>query len=104
MRSYIHLTGRSLGLEKRMRKTMGLILALGFVLAAPAVQAADAHPAHRHRQHRTPGTARPTGSAPAAESLLPTLTPYTRSGEGNNNGLSRDPDDCATGCIGGNAD
>ena len=28
--------------------------------------------------------------------------PYAHPGEGDNDGLSRDPDDCMKGCIGGN--
>ncbi|MGO8739351.1 hypothetical protein [Rhodoblastus sp.] len=93
-----------------MRKRIGFALALAFILSASAAQAAEAgsaHPRH-HRQYRP--TSR-TESRPHAatqpqpeQSLLPSLTPYARSGEGNNNGLSRNPDDCATGCIGGNAD
>ena len=30
------------------------------------------------------------------------LKPYAHPGEGDDDGLSRDPDDCMKGCIGGN--
>jgi hypothetical protein len=89
-----------------VRKTIEIAVALGFILAASAALAAEGGSA-RHRHHRpahadvrTQHTVQPQPE----ESLIPSLTPYARSGEGNNTGLSRDPDDCATGCIGGNAD
>ena len=96
--------------EERMRKRIGFALALAFILSASPARAAEAgsaHPRH-HRQYRptseTERRPRPAVQPQPEESLLPSLTPYARSGEGNNNGLSRNPDDCVTGCIGGNAD
>ena len=93
-----------------MRKRIGFALALAFILSASPARAAEAGPAHprHHRQYRptseTERRPRPAVQPQPEESLLPSLTPYARSGEGNNNGLSRNPDDCVTGCIGGNAD
>jgi hypothetical protein len=93
-----------------MRKMIGPATALGLVLAASAAPAANAgsalHHAHRHERaaQAADRPARRAVQPQPDEPLLPTMTPYTRSGEGDNNGLSRNPDDCATGCIGGNAD
>jgi hypothetical protein len=88
-----------------MRVPFGAALALSFILVASAANATEnAAPHHRHTGHHP---ARPAAhqapavqhQAPAADA--PALTPF-RPGEGNTNGLSRDPDDCDTGCIGGN--
>jgi hypothetical protein len=42
----------------------------------------------------------PAGSPPPATN--PMFKPYAHPGEGDDDGLSRDPDDCMKGCIGGN--
>jgi hypothetical protein len=44
-----------------------------------------------------------TVATPAATTAQPFLRPYPE-GRGDTDGLSRDPDDCDRGCIGGNPD
>ena len=63
------------------------------------------HTIHHHyvaRKH-TPG-APPIVQQRQAEPPVtnPMFQPYANPGEGDDNGLSRDPDDCMKGCIGGN--
>ncbi len=93
-----------------MRKTILPFMALGAVLMATAAHATERDALQRHhpRHHRvTPHSGRrphtevqPQASPP----LIPSMTPFKHPGEGDNTGLSRNPDDCDTGCIGGNPD
>jgi hypothetical protein len=88
-----------------MRIPFGSALALGFFLVASGATATENAAAHRHRtghrsaqpvEHQTPAV-----QNHATPPNGPALTPF-RPGEGNTNGLSRDPENCDTGCIGGN--
>jgi hypothetical protein len=58
---------------------------------------------HHHLDHTPPA---PIAQRPGEESAPPQTNqlfkPYAHPGEGDNDGLSRDPDDCMKGCIGGN--
>jgi hypothetical protein len=65
--------------------------------------AAPRHHRHgRHAMHAAP--------APTSQRLFPAspdrfyspFAPYAHPGDGDNDGLSRDPDECNKGCIGGN--
>lgn len=92
-----------------MRLSAIAALALGVILAAPiAANADDATPSHHHiyhRPYRAAGTVQPSSAAqvPAepASSFFPRMAPYPP-GQGDTDGLSRSPDDCNKGCIGGN--
>ena len=44
--------------------------------------------------------AEPVESAPPQTNKM--FSPYAHPGDGDSDGLSRDPDDCNKGCIGGN--
>ncbi|HVO32278.1 MAG TPA: hypothetical protein VMU17_00080 [Elusimicrobiota bacterium] len=101
-----------------MKKIIGLALALGFVLVAPAANAVEhattqpktAHP-HKHHHHarqavepQTPARPPVVVEEPAPPPAGLAVRPYSQPGEGNNDGLSRDPDDCNMSCIDGNPD
>jgi len=98
---------------------LALAASLTTPLAALA-QTAEA-PLHHHQVHRfhgphhtvhhrftTHGQAAPVAQRPgeAVETPSPPANqmfkPYAHPGEGDDDGLSRDPDDCMKGCIGGN--
>jgi hypothetical protein len=91
-----------------VKYSLGLAVALTIVASAAAAieNAPGRHHRHHHRHHHTtqPATNRP---APAAQNgnldrIRSPLKPYPHSGDGDNDGLSRDPDDCNKGCIDGN--
>jgi hypothetical protein len=90
-----------------VKYSLGLAVALTIVASAAA--AVENAPVRHHRQHERHHTTQPATSppAPAAQNGNPDtirspLTPYPHPGDGDNDGLSRDPDDCNKGCIGGN--
>ncbi len=89
-----------------MRIAIALAITLGAFAVLPVV-AASAEPAepvphHHHHKHRHPvehaphRAEHPTALGPAPE------TPGVRSPPHEGDGLSRDPEDCDMGCIGGN--
>jgi hypothetical protein len=82
------------------------------VLAASTAWAAENAASRHHRHHGrhvTHSAPAPTAKrrVPAAESgsvdRFQSFKPYAHPGDGNNNGLSRDPDECNKGCIDGNS-
>jgi hypothetical protein len=89
-----------------MRRYLGLVFALTIVTSVPAASqntpAPQNAPVPRHHAVQ-PAKKR---HAPAAENVPQGIhrpfTPYPHSGDGDNDGLSRDPDDCNKGCIDGN--
>ena len=92
-----------------MRSIACLGIAMCVVLAASmgwAIEdAASGH--HRHGRHVTHAAPAPTSErrVPAAQSGSQNrspFTPYAHPGDGDNDGLSRDRDECNKGCIGGN--
>jgi hypothetical protein len=93
-----------------MQRTILLFMTLGVVLMAPVVQAAEQKSLDRHHQRHHRATTETDRRPPAPSQsqasppLVPSMTPFKHSGEGNNTGMSRNPDDCDTGCIGGNPD
>jgi hypothetical protein len=101
--------------EIPMRIAIALAIALvavSPVAAAPSDPAAEPPP-HPHRHHQRHHAVRPAPAAsahpnPRAETNTPAPAPEWPGfkpypfGEGDEEGLSRDPDDCAKGCIGGN--
>jgi hypothetical protein len=84
-----------------------LVLAFTFAIGAAAVPAgADeggaARPPSRRPAHR-PAVEQPAPAA-APQSTSPfgsMFRPYAHPGDGDDDVLSRDPDDCNKGCIGG---
>ena len=95
----------------RLSAATALALALGVILIGPTAKAMEDAPVSHHHRHHHKGHAAPhaveTPSAQhrapaAAEPNGPSLKPYAHPGDGDNDGLSRDPDDCNKGCIGDN--
>jgi hypothetical protein len=92
-----------------MKGLLRMAVVASTVLAAPFA-CANEGAAHRHRVHHPAHRgaaiepARPAAIAPpaAVAPAAPSFTPDGHSGEHGNDGLSRDPDDCNKGCIGGN--
>jgi hypothetical protein len=87
-----------------VKYSLGLAVALTIVASAAA--AVENAPVRHHRHHHATQPAT-NPAAPAAQNGNPDtirspLKPYPHPGEGDNDGLSRDPDDCNRGCIGGN--
>ena len=90
-----------------MRSNACLVVAMCAVLAVSAAWATEsAAPRHqRHARHVTHTAPAPTSErrVPAAQGApLNWFKPYAHPGDGANDGLSRDPDDCNKGCIDGN--
>jgi hypothetical protein len=80
-----------------MRNSTRLGIALGVTLAALAGCTPANMPATQQPAAQNPAVATP---APVASG--PLLRPYLE-GQGDTDGLSRNPEDCDRGCIGGNA-
>jgi hypothetical protein len=88
-----------------MKSSAGLVVAVCAVLAGSAARAENTATRHHHQgRHPTHAAPAPTTkpSLPPAQSGNSQGRPYAHPGEGDNDGLSRDPDDCMKGCIGGN--
>jgi hypothetical protein len=87
-----------------MRAFATAALAVGVILAAPAYDGATPiykHRVHAHHAYRSIQTEKiERGSTPAPGFFL-RIAPY-QPGQGDTVGLSRNPDDCNKGCIGGN--
>lgn len=84
-----------------MRNSIRVGIALGALVALAACAPENAPAAHQAvSELQTPAL---VTSAPAAAQpwLMPYPTPYPE-GQGDTDGLSRDPEDCDRGCIGGN--
>jgi len=96
-----------------MRSNACLLVAMGAVLAASTAWAAENATSRHHRHHGRHVTH--TAPAPTSERRVPAaesgaldrfhspFKPYARPGDGNNDGLSRDPGECNKGCIDGNS-
>ncbi len=95
-----------------MGRSIALAAFIGLVLSASSAAATstDAPRPHRHRHFQ-----REIGNAPRAESRVPgeearprrVVEPSTRDNpgdQGSEDGLSTNPDNCNTGCVGGNPD
>ncbi len=99
-----------------MKYSLGLAFALAIAASSAAAQDAPASKnapvAHHHRHHHHTARSAATRPVPAAQSgtlgpIRPPIGPYhhgpyPHTGDGDNDGLSRDPDDCNKGCIDGN--
>ncbi len=85
-------------------------IALTFAALLSASLAASAQTqqptVHRHPHHHHYVAAPPAASTEPVESAPPQINqmfrPYAHPGDGDSDGLSRNPDDCNKGCIGGN--
>ena len=111
------LTRVQLGLciqEDELRLSAAVALALGVILAAPiaanAYEGTTSIHKHQFRAHHAykavqTGKIEPRSTAQipaeAAPSFFPHIAPNLR-GQSDTDGLSRNPDDCNKGCIGGN--
>ena len=98
-----------------MRRYLGLAFALAIVTSVPAASQnapASKPVAHHHRHHHHTAQRAATRPVPAAQNgtlgpIRPPIGPYLHgpyphTGDGDNDGLSRYPDDCNKGCIDGN--
>jgi len=90
-----------------MRSNACLVVAMCTVLAVSTAWATESAAPRHHRHGRHVTHAAPKRPVPAAESgpvdtFHSPFKPYPHSGDGDNDGLSRDPDECMKGCIGGN--
>ena len=91
-----------------MRSNLCLLVAMWAVLAASTAWAAENATSRHHRHHGRHVTH--TAPAPTSERQVPTAAvdrfqpfkPYAHPGDGDDDGLSRDPDECNKGCIDGN--
>ena len=88
-----------------MKSYARLAVAMCAVLAVSAAWAESTAPRNRHHgAHSTHAAPAPNAkrSVPAADGGNSPSGTYAHPGDGDNDGLSRDPDDCNKGCIGGN--
>jgi hypothetical protein len=88
-----------------MTRFLTLALAIGVATAAASAALAQetVKPHHpRHRAHPHAVQPPPPAQVPAPESAGSMFNPYAHPGDGDDDGISRDPDDCMKGCIGGN--
>jgi hypothetical protein len=100
--------------------TLALALAMALSGSLAAYAQAEQPIVHHHPHHDAPGHAvhhhyvahgpamapAPVATSPAPQAgpfglALPHIAPYPDN-QGDEDGLSRDPDDCMKGCIGGN--
>jgi len=97
--------------ESLMRNNACLLVTICGVLAASTAWAAENATTRHHRHHGRHVTH--TAPAPTAEQRVPAaengsldrfqpFKPYAHPGDGDDDGLSRDPDECNKGCIDGN--
>jgi hypothetical protein len=96
-----------------VKTSMTIALALVMALSGSCAYAQTEQPiVHHHTHHYAPHPAvrhaapTPVATAPAPQAgpfglALPHIAPYPDN-QGDENGLSLDPDDCMKGCIGGN--
>lgn len=97
-----------------MKTSTTIALALATALSGSCAYAQTEHPIVHHRTHHYalhPAVHHHTASAPVVTAqapqagpfglALPHIAPYPDN-QGDEDGLSRDPDDCMKGCIGGN--
>jgi hypothetical protein len=96
-----------------MNTGLRFAIAASATLAVSSAWATENEPVHNHHYRHTHHVAHPTPASAAerpgetVENAPPPATnqmfkPYFQPGEGDNDGMSRDPDDCMKGCIGGN--
>jgi hypothetical protein len=87
-----------------MKCSASLVVAMFAVLAVSAAWAESTGTRHHQGHHRTQAAPARTSNrpVPTAERGSSPSGAYAHPGDGDNDGLSRDPDDCNKGCIDGN--
>jgi hypothetical protein len=91
-----------------MTRSLSLAFVISVALAAPSAAFAQepVKPLHTHHHAHHPAqrdaTVRQPVPAPTPESAGSMFKPYAHPGDGDDDGISRDPDECMKGCIGGN--
>jgi hypothetical protein len=91
-----------------MTRPLSLAFAIGVAFAASSAAFAQepVKPVHTHHHAHHPAqhdaAVQQPAPAPAPEPAGSMFKPYPHPGDGDDDGLSRDPDDCMKGCIGGN--
>ena len=94
-----------------MRSNACLLVTMCAILAASTAWAAENATSRHHRHHGR--HVMHTAPAPTSERRVPAaesgsadrfqpFKPYAHPGDGDDDGLSRDPDECNKGCIDGN--
>jgi hypothetical protein len=86
-----------------MTRLFSLAFAIGVAAAAPLAAFAQTtvNPHHSHHPARQDAVQQPN-PAQTPQSAGSLFKPYLHPGDGDDDGISRDPDDCMKGCIGGN--
>jgi hypothetical protein len=102
--------------EQKMKRSFVLGAALAAALSLPSFAAEKSNAVesvhHRHHHHVVTRRVEENAIAPSATAQVPWLIPAFMSpnvapyanGQGDEDGLSRNIDDCNKGCIGGNPD
>jgi len=89
-----------------MRHSLGLAFALTIVVSVPAASENAPVPQKSPVRHHATQPAKkkpvPAVQNSGQETVHRPFAPYPHTGDGDNDGLSRDPDDCNKGCIDGN--
>jgi hypothetical protein len=87
--------------------SLGLAFVLTIVVSVPA--ATETAPVQQNAPVRSHHATQPAKKRPVPavqnstqDTVHRPFTPYPHTGDGDNDGLSRDPDDCNKGCIDGN--
>ncbi len=85
-----------------MTRFLSLAFAIGVAAATPRAAFAQTmvNPLHSHPPQRR--AVQPPVPAQTPQSAGSMFKPYAHPGDGDDDGISRDPDDCMKGCIGGN--
>jgi len=86
-----------------MTRLFSLAFAIGVASAATSAAFAQetVKPLHSHHPAQPSAVQQPV-PAQTPQSVDSMFKPYAHPGEGDDDGISRDPDDCMKGCIGGN--
>jgi hypothetical protein len=86
-----------------MKSSAYLVVATCAALAVSSAWAESTTPRNRHHgAHPTHAAPAPTPKRRPVPAANSGNSGYAHPGDGDNDGLSRDPDDCNKGCIGGN--
>jgi hypothetical protein len=95
-----------------VKHSLGLALGLALTIVASVPAASQNAPASNtpasqkapvpHHHATQPTKKRHVPAAQSVGPIRPPIGPYLHTGDGDNDGLSRDPDDCNKGCIDGN--
>ncbi len=86
-----------------MTRLLSFAFAIGVAAAAPSAAFAQTtvSPLHSHHPAQRDAVQQPV-PAQTPQSAGSMFKPYADPGDGDDDGISRDPDDCMKGCIGEN--